>query len=123
MFESCLRPAPLLSIAGVIAMSAWFVYGQASVQPVNLAPNPYQTVENWAKMPEGRKWGSTSAVEVDRNGNIWVAERCGANSCAGSNLPSILKFDTSGRLVTSFGAGMFVFPHGIHVDPYLNLSV
>jgi DNA-binding beta-propeller fold protein YncE len=28
----------------------------------------------------------------------------------------ILKFDPTGRLVTSFGAGMFVFPHGIHVD-------
>lgn len=79
--------------------------------------NPYRTVENWAQMPPGRAWGSTSAVDIDRDGKaVWVAERCGANSCVGSNLPTVLKFDASGKLVASFGAGMFIFPHGIHVD-------
>jgi sugar lactone lactonase YvrE len=34
----------------------------------------------------------------------------------GSNLPPIIKFDRSGKYVTSFGAGMFVFPHGMHID-------
>ena len=28
----------------------------------------------------------------------------------------MLKFDAAGNLVASFGAGMLVFPHGIHVD-------
>ena len=85
--------------------------------PPNSQPNPYRTVENWFKMPEGRTWGSTSAVEIDRDGrSIWVAERCGANSCAASNLPSVLKFDASGKLVKSFGAGLLLFPHGIFVD-------
>ena len=80
-------------------------------------PNPYTTIEHWAKLPAGRTWGSTSAVDIDKDGkSIWVAERCGANSCEGSNLDSILKFDASGKLVTSFGAGMFLFPHGICVD-------
>lgn len=86
--------------------------------------NPYRTVEGWAKMPEGRQWGATSAVDIDRDGkSIWVAERCGANSCAGSDLPVVLKFDESGKLVKSFGAGMFVFPHGIHVDKDGNVWV
>jgi streptogramin lyase len=75
-------------------------------------------------MPEGRTWGSTSAVDVAPDGrSIWVAERCGANSCAGSDLPVVLKFDASGKLVKSFGAGMFVFPHGIHVDREGNVWV
>jgi DNA-binding beta-propeller fold protein YncE len=87
-------------------------------------PNPYKTVESWAKMPEGRTWGSTSAVDIDPDGkSIWVAERCGANSCADSALPAVLKFDASGKLVKSFGAGMFVFPHGIHVDREGNVWV
>ena len=87
-------------------------------------PNPYRTVEGWAKMPEGRTWGATSAVDVDRDGkSIWVAERCGANTCAGSSLPVVLEFDESGRLKTSFGSGMFVFPHGIHVDGSGNVWV
>ena len=41
---------------------------QSTVAPTNDAPNPYQTIEGWAKMPEGREWGSTSAVDVDKDG-------------------------------------------------------
>lgn len=90
----------------------------------NSYPNPYHTVENWAQMPEGRKWGSLSAVEIDRDGkSIWVAERCGANNCAGKTDPPVLKFDASGKLVKSFGEGMFVFPHGICVDKDGNVWV
>jgi sugar lactone lactonase YvrE len=85
--------------------------------PTNELPNPYRTVEGWAKLPPGRSWGSTSAVEIDKDGrSIWVAERCGANSCAGSDLDPILKFDSSGTLVKSFGSGMLLSPHGIFVD-------
>ncbi|MEP7381338.1 MAG: peptidyl-alpha-hydroxyglycine alpha-amidating lyase family protein [Gemmatimonadota bacterium] len=85
--------------------------------PVNDRPNPYRTEEGWAKLPAGRTWGSTSAVEIDRDGtSIWVAERCGANSCLGSTVDPILKFDASGKLVKSFGAGLMIFPHGIYVD-------
>jgi DNA-binding beta-propeller fold protein YncE len=60
--------------------------------------------------------GSTSAIDIDRAGNIWVADRCGANTCVNSTLAPIMKFDASGKLLASFGAGMFVFPHGITID-------
>jgi sugar lactone lactonase YvrE len=94
------------------------------VRPAHAQANPYRTVEGWAKMPEGRAWGSTSAVDVAPDGrSIWVAERCGANTCAGSSLPAILLFDDSGQLKTSFAAGLFVFPHGIHVDRQGNVWV
>src|SRR5450755_4109817 len=83
----------------------------------NSKPNPYRTIENWAKLPDGRAWGSTSAVDIDRDGrSVWVAERCGANSCAGKTDDSILHFDASGKLIKSFGSGMFLFPHGIAID-------
>jgi sugar lactone lactonase YvrE len=85
--------------------------------PTNDLPNPYRMVEGWARLPAGRTWGSTSAVEIDRDGrSIWVAERCGANSCGGSTLDPILKFDSTGTLVKSFGAGLLLSPHGIFVD-------
>ena len=97
----------------------------ASAAPTNDAPNPYRTVEGWAKMPAGRTWGSTSAVEIDKDGtSIWVAERCGVNSCRDSvNVDPILKFDANGNLVKSFGRGMLNFPHGIHVDRDGNIWV
>ena len=102
--------AACLSVAGGAS-------GQSAVAPTNDLPNPFQTVENYFKLPAGRTWGSTSAIDVDKDGtSIWIAERCGSNSCAGSTLDPILKFDASGALVQSFGAGLFLFPHGIHVD-------
>jgi DNA-binding beta-propeller fold protein YncE len=114
------------AVAALVALLAGSqaVHAQAQVKATNDAPNPYQTIEGWAKMPAGRTWGSTSAVEIDRDGvSIWVAERCQANSCVNSNLDPILKFDANGNLVTSFGAGMLIFPHGIHVDHEGNLWV
>jgi len=100
-----------------------FCFAIACAQP-NSQPNPYRTIDQWGQLPEGRAWGSTSAVEIDKDGrSIWVAERCGANSCIGKMDPPILKFDHSGKLLASFGAGMFVFPHGICVDKDGNIWV
>ena len=89
-------------------------------------PNPYRTVEGvWGKLPKGRTWGSTSAVfpATDRSGNIWVAERCRQNSCAGSNLPPVLLFNPEGKLLKKFGENLFVWPHGIHVDRNNNVWI
>jgi len=84
----------------------------------NIAPNPYRVDEGWAKLAEGRKWGAAVGVDIDRDGkSIWVFDRCAtADDCSGSNLAPIQKFDASGRLVASFGAGMFNYPHGLFVD-------
>jgi sugar lactone lactonase YvrE len=104
--------------------------GGASMPPVNEAPNPFQTIENHFRLPEGRTWGSTSAVEIDKDGRtIWVAERCAANSCwdaakgVMSPLDTVFHFDQSGKLIRSFGQGLMVFPHGIHVDRDGNIWV
>ena len=100
------------------------IQGRQPTAPKNDLPNPYRTVEGWAKMPEGRTWGATSSVDIDKDGtSIWVGERCGANTCTGRNDPTILKFDAQGNLVKAFGAGMFVYPHGVHVDRQGNVFV
>jgi len=89
----------------------------ARAQDPNSAPNPYRMEENWAKLPEGRKWGSTASVEVDPDGkSVWTFDRCAGNDCITSNLAPIQKFDSSGKLITSFGANMFIRPHGLHID-------
>lgn len=119
------RPAVTLGVVLVAwcCLDGVRAFAQTTTEPTNSAPNPYTTIENFFKMPDGRTWGSTSAVEIDKDGrSIWVGERCGANSCLDrttgqmSNLPSILKFDASGKLVASFGQGLLIFPHGIYVD-------
>lgn len=106
------------------AQAAPATSGAAASKPTNDAPNPYRTVEGWAKLPEGRAWGSTSAVAIDKDGeSVWVGERCAANLCTGSPLDPILLFDRTGKLVRSFGAGMINWPHGMHVDHEGNLWV
>src|SRR5215471_1994663 len=114
----------LIVIGAFTLMLRWDGYSQNPAQPTNDAPNPYRTVENYFKLPEGRTWGSTSAVAIDKDGkSVWIAERCGKNSCVEdpttgkmSDVPTIMKFDASGKLVKSFGAAMLAFPHGIFVD-------
>jgi hypothetical protein len=85
--------------------------------PLNDLPNPYESSDDWAQLPDGREWGSTAGVDIDPDGvHLWAIDRCGGNSCADSGLDPILKIDPTGRVVQSFGARMFLFPHGLHVD-------
>jgi sugar lactone lactonase YvrE len=87
-------------------------------------PNPYRELPNHFKMPEGRKLGGTAGIDVDRDGrSIWAFERCATTTCKGSNVAPLLKFDASGNVVKSLGAGMFVQPHGVYVDADGNVWV
>jgi DNA-binding beta-propeller fold protein YncE len=106
-----------ISLPGLIFTSVLAIAGVAVAQPSIDLPDPFQPGVSFGQLPSGRSWGGTTAVAVDADGrSIWVFERCGAESCADSKLPPILHFDPSGKLLASFGAGMFVFPHGITVD-------
>jgi sugar lactone lactonase YvrE len=96
--------------------------------PTNAAPNPYRTITGWFKVPEGRVFGSTGGVAVDKRGHIWVAERCGtkgfiAGACADSKLDPIFEFDETGKLLHNFGGGLMVMPHGIAIDADGNVWV
>jgi hypothetical protein len=112
-----------LGIASFVVAGLYGTKAPAQADP-NSAPNPYRTVENWAKLPEGRTWGQVISADIDRDGkSIWVVERCGGTSCANSSLAPVLKFDSSGNLVKSFGAGMIVRPHGLFIDKNNNVWV
>lgn len=94
----------------------------AAAQP-NSQPNPYVADAGFFTLPVGRTMGSSSAVAVDSRGHIWIAERCGANNCAGSTLDPILEFDAKGMFVKAFGAGLLLFPHGMFIDAHDHIWV
>jgi len=98
--------------------------GYCQLEPINSRPNPFISVDNWVDLPNGRTWGSTAGVDIDPDGrHLWAIDRCGANSCAGSNLDPILKIDSDGNVVAAIGGGLMLFPHGLHVDRDGNIWV
>jgi hypothetical protein len=120
---------------GAVAIAATAVATQAQQasypKPADL-PNPYRLVEGWPTLPQsmnGGHWGEVIRVHVAADGNIWVFHRCfntipaGHATCInrGASNPPILEFDPSGKLLKSFGAGLFAYPHGFTVDSAGNL--
>ena len=97
------------TLASVLGVGAMVVLPAMAQTP---APNPYHTIENWAKLPAGMEWGQVSGVELDGQGNLWVIHRAD---------PPILEFDASGKFIKSLGTGMFVQAHSLHFDRDGNL--
>lgn len=92
---------------------------QASYPCVNDAPNPYKQVTGWAHMP--RPWAPTNNVFVDAKDNVWVMDRCEDKGCLGSSEAPIWELSPDGKVMKSFGAGMFVFPHTVKPDAAGNI--
>jgi sugar lactone lactonase YvrE len=87
-------------------------------------PAPYGAPEHQFASPPSGQWGSTAGIERGPHGEIWAINRCGANSCDGSDQGPIVLLDTNtGKAIRSIGAGLFVFPHGLHVDKAGNIWV
>ena len=95
----------IVAAAGALSgMAGERLYAQGA--DPNAAPNPYKMQENWAQLPEGRKFGTAIKVQIDHSDgkSIWVFDRCGANECTNSTVAPIVKLDSAGTFVKAFGA-------------------
>jgi sugar lactone lactonase YvrE len=89
----------------------------------------------WARLPGGREMGPPASVHVDIDGeSIWAVIRCDETSpvpaarggrfgvdCMYPDgrlkpIDTVYRFEPKGSVVKSFGAQMFIWPHGMHVD-------
>jgi DNA-binding beta-propeller fold protein YncE len=125
-----MRSACALAVAAAIAGPVSVSWAQQqrggtpqtdAVPAVNTGANPYKVIRDWAQFgAETRPWGGSNGVAIDRDGrSVWATDRCSPGTtpgCMGSKGNPVHLFDESGKEVRSFGAGMFVWPHGIHVD-------
>ena len=68
----------------------------------------YRPVADWARLPEGMRWGQVTAATADADGNLYVFRRA---------QPPILKLDAQGVFTRGFGEGVIAAAHGIRVDP------
>ena len=126
--RTCFKPIALLAAIAALVSAARTQEKQYPKQTD--LPNPYRLVENWPTLPasmNGGHWGELIRADIDPEGNIGVFHRCcnsepaGYATCVGRTEPPILEFDPSGKLLASFGSGMFAFPHGFTVDRQGNI--
>ena len=113
-----------------VAVAVAMALGVAADAAGQNYPNPYRLVDGWAKLPGGRVIGAVGDTMVDNDGrHIWAVLRCDAGAehfgseCLDSDLDSVIKFAPDGTVAESFGGGMFIWPHGIDIDPDGNVWV
>jgi hypothetical protein len=106
-------PVVLAALSGLLPASA---AGQSAT---------YELVPGWPRLPDGvERFGMTLGLELDARQHLWVFQRCFSTDCVDGpeeREPAVLEYDPGGRLVSSWGAGMFVWPHGFHLDAEGNL--
>jgi DNA-binding beta-propeller fold protein YncE len=116
MWNSVGRFVPVAAVAMAVLLG-----GALEAQTPN---NPFRPNYQWGNLPDGRQWGSVSAIYPAPDGNIWVAERCGRNTCVGTpEIDPVLLMDPDGNVLRSFGAGMISWPHGMYVEPNGNIWI
>src|SRR5438552_5192270 len=72
----------------------------------------FEVHEDWAKLPEGLEM-SAAGVTVDSRDRVYCFNRSAEHP--------VLVFDRDGNYLSSWGAGLFAFPHTIRVDASDNL--
>jgi len=98
--------ARLMKPAGFTVALVSFALVTVVAQNAGL-PDPYREDASWPKLPDGVKWGGVISVDPAANGDMWVFHRSD---------PPVMRFDSTGKVVTSFGTGMIVQAHGMTLD-------
>lgn len=78
--------------------------------------------KGWPTIPADAKFAEVSAVDIDAAGNVYVLHRAGrawqepfpADPIAE---PTVFAFAPDGTLIRRWGAGRFIMPHGLSIDP------
>jgi DNA-binding beta-propeller fold protein YncE len=86
----------------VIAALA-FVLQPAFAEPAQ----PFKLAENWGPHLHGIEWGETAGLTIDAKDRLFAFTR--------KSTP-IVEFDVNGKVLKTWGDGLFIYPHGIRVD-------
>jgi peptidylamidoglycolate lyase len=114
--------------AGVVACLLSIIAGGGTRLNLVAASDRYEEVKDWPQLPAGVQLGEVPGVDVDANGHVFVFHRPGRGFEPGATAlltePAVLEIDAdTGKLIASWGANMFLVPHGITVDGANNIWV
>lgn len=97
-------------VASTLAVAAGILFA-AGAPEAQLGPsamsNPYEMTPNWPTLGPDMKWGAAIGLIPDGAGGVWMHFR---------SEPAINHFDASGKILQSFGEGIFVQAHGFCRD-------
>ena len=99
-----------------------FAAPPASAQSAGTRTPACRVVHGWPTLPAGEILGQATGVGIDSKGAVLVFHRAGRTwiepfPTEPIAAPTIWAFDgKTGRFLKSWGAGMFVMPHGLTVD-------
>ena len=91
--------------------------------------NRYEVVHGWPALPEGFMFGHVTGVGVDSRNQVFVFHRADHSILEKTfdepiSSPVVTCFDgKTGELVASWGANLFLNPHGLRVDQSDNIWV
>lgn len=89
----------------------------------------YELVKDWPQLPKGYVLGNPTGIGIDASQNVFVFIRAGrpwSDPMPDSliSAKTILMLDRySGKILNSWGANIFVMPHGLTVDKNNNIWV
>ena len=103
----------------------------SKTDPRNTFPDSskYELVKDWPQLSEGYVLSQPTGIGIDTSENIFVFHRTGRiwtdtfpDSLISSNTILMLDRET-GKIINSWGANLFIMPHGLTVDKYNNVWV
>lgn len=109
----------------IFALLAGGCAGDSRLRPAA----PYAVVHGWPRLPEGRILGQATGVDLDSRGNVFVFHRAGREWLEQPPSDTIANdtievFDgRTGRHLRSWGANLFLMPHGLTIDAADNVWV
>ena len=106
-----------------IAAVSLALAGCSMAPPVREQEPHAHIVAGWPSIPADAKFGQVSAVDVDAQERVYVLHRAGREwkepfATTPIAEPTVFVFDgPSGKLLAKWGAGQFIMPHGLSIDP------
>ena len=115
------RLSTAFAAAGIALIVTLLANGQPEIVATAAPAARYEEVKEWPSLPPGVQLGEAAGVAVDVNGHVFIFHRPGRgfDTTATTKLtePTVLEFDAgTGKLIASWGANMFLVPHGITID-------
>lgn len=113
----------ILRLRVVLPLAAAVLAGCSMAPPMREDAPRARFVAGWPVIPPAARFGQVSAVDVDPQGRVYVLHRAGREwsepfPSQPIAEPTVFVFDgESGALLARWGAGAFIMPHGLSIDP------